>query len=137
MKQKIFEAVLDKSGKIMIPNDVLKQMGMKSGDSLEISYPYPTEEIERCLRIEGYYAEDDTFGDSLCIPNEIMSECGLCDKPIHMLCMDGEIIITSSEKVCSVVPKTILKVFEKYGITTEQIALGIAEIKSENKSERG
>lgn len=130
MKYKLFEARLNENGELAIPLKVLQEMGLTIGDTVEISYPSPTETIERCLRIEGYYAEDDTIADSLYIPNEILSDCGLTDKPIHMLALDEEIIITSSDKICEVISKTIIDIFQKFGISKEQVALSIAEIKS-------
>ena len=49
MKTKIFEASIDEKEMIKIPESVLEEMGLKKGDSLEISYPVPTEAIERLM----------------------------------------------------------------------------------------
>lgn len=127
MKRKKFEAVLDENGRIALPLKVLQDMGLKIGDSIEFSYPCATESIEKCLRIEGYYAEEDILTESLYIPFDILRQCRLTHNSIHMFCCDEEIIIASSDKVCVAVPELILDVFKKFGISNEKIALGIAE----------
>lgn len=127
MKRKIFEAVLDEYGRIALPVNVLQEMGLKIGDSLEFSYPCATESIEQCLRIEGYYAEEDMVGESLYVPYEILRRCSLNNKPMHMFCSDEKMVIVSSDKVCETIPRLIMDIFAKFEITNEQVASAIAE----------
>lgn len=126
MKKKTFEAVIDELGRISIPADVLNDMEVVLGDTLEISYPCPTEMIEKCMQVESTFHEEEEDG-YLCIPHEILDQCGMTNKKIHMICFQEEITITTSDKLCELVPEAILKIFEKHGITREEVAQGIAE----------
>lgn len=127
MKTKIFEASIDDREMIQIPKSVLEEMGLKKGDSLEISYLVPTEAIERCMRIESSFHSEEEQDGYLCIPNELMEQCGMLNKKVHMICFDEEITITTSDKLCELVPEAIMQIFKKHGISQEEVAKGIAE----------
>ena len=127
MKTKTFEAIVTDDGKIEIPVEALLDMELTAGDSLEISYPCPTEPIEKCLRVESSYHEESNPDRYLCIPNELTEQCGMTEKKIHMICFNEEITITTSDKLCELVPDAIMNIFVSHGISSEEVAKGIAE----------
>lgn len=135
MKESIFEALIEENGMISIPVDVLNDMGLKIGDELVISYSYPSESIERCMRIESSYHEEDEDTGYLCIPDATLKQCNMADKNLHMICFDEEITITTEDKLCEFIPEVLLQVFEKHGISKEEIAIGIAEANDTDKIE--
>lgn len=129
MKTKNFEAVIEENGMIQIPEEVLKDMLLVKGDSFIISYPCPTEAMEYCMRIESSLHEDEDSDGYLCIPKELLKQCGMVDKKVHMICFNEEITITTSDKLCELVPEAIMQIFKKHGISAEEVAQGIAEQK--------
>lgn len=129
MKTKNFEVVIEENGTIQVPMEVLTEMHLAKGDSFVISYSCPTEAIEHCMRIESSYHEEKDSEGYLCIPEELLEQCGMADKKIHMICFHEEITITTSDKLCELVPEAILNIFKKHGISAEEVAQGIAEQK--------
>lgn len=125
MKKKTFEAIIEKNGTIKIPNEVLKEMELCSGDIMEISYPCPSEAIERCIKVESTYHEEND--GCLCIPNSLLEQCGMKDKQVHVICLDNEITITTTDKLCELVPSAVLKVLDAHQIPLEEVAKMIAE----------
>lgn len=128
MKQKTFEAVIDEKGSIEIPIGVLNDMGLILGDVLEISYPCPSEPIEKCMRIESAYHDEENDDGYFCIPNDYLVQCGMEGKSLHMIGFDEEITITTSDKLCGLVPFAVMKIFESHGISKEEVAKSIAEL---------
>ena len=126
MKKKTFEAVIQDDNSIEIPMDALKDMELNAGDSMEFSYPCSTEAVERCIRVESTYHEEESDG-GLFIPETLLEECGMKDKKVHVLCFDGEITITATDKLCEFIPSAILQVLNRYQIPLEEVARAIAE----------
>ena len=127
MKSKTFEAMINEDGKIEIPTEVLRNMGLQAGDQLVIRYPAISEPIEKCMQIESSYHEESDTEGYLCIPHELLDQCGMSDKKIHMICFNEEITITTSDKLCELVPEAIMNIFKSHEISAEEVAQGIAE----------
>lgn len=126
MKKKTFEAAIQKGNRIEIPESALKDMELTAGDSMEISYPCATEAIERCIRVESTYHEDES-GEGLFIPETLIKESGMAGKTMHVFCFDGEIMITTADKLCEFIPSAILQVLDRYKIPLEEVAKAMAE----------
>ena len=126
MKKKTFEAAIQKGNRIEIPESALKDMELTAGDSMEISYPCATEAIERCIRVESTYHEDGS-GEGLFIPETLIKESGMDGRTMHVFCFDGEITITTADRLCEFIPTAILQVLNRYQIPLEEVAKAMAE----------
>ena len=119
--------MINEDGTIQIPLEAMDDMMLTIGDSIVISYPSPTEPIERCLHIESTFHEEENPEGFLCIPEELFEQCGMADKKIHMICFNEEITLTTTDKLCELIPEAIMNIFKKHGISAEEVAQGIAE----------
>lgn len=128
MQEKKFEARINEQGCIEVPISVLNDLMLNLGDTLQLQYQKPTEAIEKCMLIESKGSEDslDMF---LCIPKIVLEDCGLStdNNDIHILCFDKEITITTNEKIISEVPRAVLNICQKLGISERMLAKAVAE----------
>ncbi len=81
---------------IQLPDDIVKELSLKQGSSVEIEWDMKAK--EKCLVIQE--GEDNVKSEEYyCIPKWLFEKCGIPLNSVQIIHESGQIMITSSDKI--------------------------------------
>ncbi|OPY55754.1 MAG: hypothetical protein A4E55_02488 [Pelotomaculum sp. PtaU1.Bin035] len=127
MKMIEMQSVVDGQGQLTIPAQLLKDMGLVSGDPVKLAYISGTNESIRntfkefVLTTDGVAALQDDGDAELTLPHELLAAAEIpVDSDLEIVCAKGAVVILEADLLDSL-PDELRELFNDLGIHPDTV----------------
>lgn len=127
MKMIEIQSIVDRQGQLTVPAQLLRDMGLVSGDSVKLAYISGSADSIRntfkefVLTLDGIAALEDDEDAELTLPHELLEAAEIpVDSNLEIVCAKGAVVILQADLLNSL-PDELRELFADLGIHPDTV----------------